>query len=265
MLVDLSEIACIEGEKLMRRPNLRKMFIADPGFVMVECDLAGADAQVVAWTAGEPKLMEAFRSKNTNKNFNIHLHNAELLWGEKILKSDERYKKVKTGGHLTNYGGGPSTLMKAMKISKEQAEWFQGTWFTLYPFIKMWHQRVGQQLKKDGTVVTRWGRKMTWHDRAASVFTEALAAEPQSTVGDTINKGLLNVRAEQLPSLQILLQVHDSLLMQFEDKGKEENLEMCKRLNRLMEIAIPFPDPLTIPLSWKLGYNWGEMEEVSLG
>ena len=46
----------------IRLPNVRKLFITDPGYVMYEADLKGADAQVVAWEAEDDDLKAAFRA-----------------------------------------------------------------------------------------------------------------------------------------------------------------------------------------------------------
>ena len=39
--------------KQLTLPNLRKMFIPDPGKFIFDCDLEQADAQVVAWEADD--------------------------------------------------------------------------------------------------------------------------------------------------------------------------------------------------------------------
>ena len=44
----------------IRLPNVRRTIIPDPGYTIVDADLAGADAQVVAWEAGDEKLKSAF-------------------------------------------------------------------------------------------------------------------------------------------------------------------------------------------------------------
>ena len=42
-------------------PNIRKFIVPDPGYLIVDADLSGADAQVVAWEADDADLKEAFR------------------------------------------------------------------------------------------------------------------------------------------------------------------------------------------------------------
>ena len=51
-------------------PNVRKIFIPDPGYLIGEVDLSGAEAQVVAWAAGDEDLKKAFRA-----GINVHIKN----------------------------------------------------------------------------------------------------------------------------------------------------------------------------------------------
>lgn len=73
-------------------PNIRKIFIPDPGYVVFDCDLAGADAQVVAWEADDEDLKRAFRAK-----LDVHAHNATAMWGDEFKRlppdSHACYKK----------------------------------------------------------------------------------------------------------------------------------------------------------------------------
>jgi DNA polymerase I-like protein with 3'-5' exonuclease and polymerase domains len=61
-------------------PNIRRLFIPDPGHFIASVDLSGADAQVVAWEAEDEDLKNAFR-----QGIPIHQKNAEDLFG----KADE--------------------------------------------------------------------------------------------------------------------------------------------------------------------------------
>src|SRR6516225_7674462 len=70
-----------------RLPNIRKMFVPDPGKVIVDADLAGADAQVVAWRADDPKLKAAFRAGKS-----VHLMNGEDLLGKEFTNADGHHK-----------------------------------------------------------------------------------------------------------------------------------------------------------------------------
>lgn len=57
-------------------PNVRKLFIPDPGYTIYEADLRGADAMVVAWEADDEDLKDAFR-----RGLDVHAKNAEDMLG----------------------------------------------------------------------------------------------------------------------------------------------------------------------------------------
>src|SRR6185437_5925094 len=58
-------------------PNIRSMFIPDPGYIWFDGDLDRADLQVVAWEADDEMLKSALRM-----GADIHLMNAFVLQGK---------------------------------------------------------------------------------------------------------------------------------------------------------------------------------------
>lgn len=242
----------------MNRPNIRKMFIPDPGMVFVEFDLAGADAQVVAWEAGDESLKTFFKQGKA-----IHLQNALDIYEEEITKKDPRYAKVKKGVHLTNYKGGEEALRLALNGTAFEARLFRAKWFSLHPAIPAWHVRTEHILRTVKYLTTPFGRRLEWPGRYShETLSEGLAFVPQSTVADVINRGLLNVWANMRDRVFLLGQVHDSLLMQVVLDDLPNSLQM---LNENMRIVVPYPDPLIIPLEAKVSErSWGEVREVKL-
>ena len=61
----------------MSLPNVRELFLPDPDHVMFECDLKGADAQVVAWEADDEDLKAAFRA-----GIDVHSKNAKDIFDD---------------------------------------------------------------------------------------------------------------------------------------------------------------------------------------
>src|SRR3982751_6528536 len=95
-------------------PNIREMFVPDIGMTIFDCDLAGADAQVVAYEAEDEDLIEAFR-----RGVDVPSKNAEDMWGTSFtqLAGDKnngpkakKRKECKQAVHATNYGGSPRAL-----------------------------------------------------------------------------------------------------------------------------------------------------------
>lgn len=246
-------------------PNIRKLFIPDPGYVMFDCDLAGADAQVVAWESDDEDLKEAFRA-----GLDVHDKNARDLAGDAYDKlpgttesgpKAKKRKQFKQAVHATNYGGSPTALHKHPGIGwpMRECEAFQHRWFSLHPKIYDWHKRITKQLNTNKTVANAFGYRRIFFDRPDQVFPEALAWIPQSSVALVSFHGAIQLE-EQCPWVEMLLQVHDSLVFQV-PKEKANEIEAIKAGLR---IALPYADPLYIP--WGIARSeksWGDVEKVA--
>jgi DNA polymerase-1 len=248
----------------MKLPNVRKLFVPDKGFVLLDADLSGADAQVVAWEANDSGLKAAFRS-----GIDIHSKNAEEMWGDdfRALKGFARKAKrqtLKTSVHATNYGAAARTLAlnPAIGFTYAEAEWFQERWFSLHPGIKEWHMRTRDSLFASRSVHNAFGYRIIYFDRIDSLLPQALAWIPQSTVAEVCFRGALQLERE-LSDVEMLLQVHDSIVFQIPEKLYEPST--LSRIKRALEVPIPYPDPLVI--RWKLAaspISWGDTKELSL-
>jgi len=245
-------------------PNVRRIFIPDPGYVMFDCDLTGADAQVVAWEAEDDDLKAAFRA-----GLDVHDKNAEDLWGSAYTQlagnkdsgpKSRKRKECKQGVHLTNYGGTGRTIGMVLGWTTHEAERFQSRWFAIHPGIKTNFQgKVEADLRRNNTVYNQFGYRRVYFDRPGANFTEALAWKPQSTVALVTYKGWRNFTA-QYEYAQLLLQDHDNLLFQVPERFAELHREFRKAL----EVAVPYADPLVIP--WGIStsrVSWGDCEEAA--
>lgn len=233
-------------------PNVRKMFIPDPGMMMGDFDLAQADAQVVAWEANDDELKAIFRDPDAD----LHDENAKTIFGKLTPKNR---KLAKAGVHATNYGSGARTLASTLGITVHEAERFQRRWFEAHPGIKEWHQRVLYSLQTKRMVTNAFGFRRYYFDRIEGLLPEALAWIPQSTVALIIDKGLVNIHAN-LPKVEPLLQVHDSLVLQWE---KRYYPHILRDIKREMEIVVPYEDPLIIPVGAAVSdRSWGAVEDV---
>lgn len=241
-------------------PNVRKLLIPDPGYAIFEADLTGADAQVVAWEAEDEELKAAFRA-----GLDVHTKNAEDMWGREFTKlpegSNARKKKRqqnKVAVHLTNYGGRARALAATQGWLVAEAERFQKRWFSLHPGIERnFHGRVRQALQTNRTIYNRYGFRCVYFDRIDAVFGEALAWIPQSTVAITTYLGGFALE-EKFPQVEILLQVHDSLVFQFPLTSEPSAQEILAALR----VITPYDDPLTIP--WELSRSeksWGDVKK----
>ena len=228
-------------------PNIRNIFIPDDGMTFFDMDLDRADLQVVAWESDEVEFKQAMR-----EGIDMHSVNAKALNISRQL--------AKSWVHGTNYGGGPRTMAKNCGLTVHAAETMQKRWFAIHPGIHAWHRRTEAQLKGKRYVENKFGYRRFYFDRVEGLLPEALAWIPQSTVACLINRIWLNLfnRFGQPGSneIEILLQVHDSLCGQIPNSMIHLILpDIIKEA----KIAIPYSDPLIIPLGIKTSTkSWGD-------
>ena len=237
--------------------SVRSMFIPDPGYILLDCDLAGADAQVVAWEANDEDLMAAFRA-----GLKVHAKNALDMFGPDGPcgpdgKREPTYSKVKRAVHGTNYGAKPPTMAATTGWSLEFCAQFQARWFHLHPAILAWHRAYDRRLRETRVISNAFGFRRTYFDRDS--LTEALAWVPQSTIAIVCNRGGRAVRAD-CPWVVPLLQVHDSLVFQI----KREDWGRRHLIHQSLLNPVPYPQPLLI--NWGLkasAKSWGHVKSVS--
>lgn len=236
-----------------RLPNVRKMFIPDRNKVIVDCDLAGADAQVVAWEANDEKLKSAFREGKS-----VHLMNGEDLLGAEFTNAPGHHKSpgtpkgklydgLKTFVHATNYLGSARNLAANPTIgwsladcTRRQHRWLR----ELHPGILEWHKRVEHSIYTSRSIRNQFGYRIVYFDRIDSVLTNAVAWGPQSTVAEVCFRGALQLR-RSLPWVEMLLQVHDSIVFQI-PTHRWELASTLDSLKQHLSVPVPYPDPLTI-------------------
>lgn len=249
-------------------PNIRKIFTPDRGYTIFDADLSGADAQVVAWEADDLELKTAFR-----KGLKIHEKNATDIFGDEyILARGERsnkgtpkgkfYDECKRAVHATNYGAASRTLHLNPDIGwpLAKADSFQRKWFALHPGIRTWHSRISKCLATDRKVRNAFGYRIIFYDRIESVFPEAVAWGPQSTVAEVCFRGALQLE-DKCPWVELLIQVHDSLVFQVPSHRDD----CVPQIRAALPVVVPYPDPLVIPWGLKSStVSWGDCSEVPL-
>lgn len=247
-------------------PNIRKLYIPDEGMTFFDLDLDRADLQVVVWEADDAMLKTALRS-----GVDIHILNAFVLSMKEPPPLDElvethpcyadhraRLKHprefAKVFCHGTNYGGSSRTMAAHTGRTVHEVDRAQKLWFDAHPGIRKWHERTRLQINTKRYVENRFGYRWYIFDRLDMALNEALAWTPQSTVACAINRAWMNLY-DNLPEVEVLLQVHDSLAGQF---PTARAAELTDKIKKESLITIPYDDPLVIPVGIKTSVeSWG--------
>ena len=247
-------------------PNIREIFVPDPGYTWIDLDLERADLFVVCYESEDESLKKAMRA-----GVDIHLLNAFALIGkepppyEQLIEGHPRYSEwlsslkherqfAKVFCHGTNYGGKARTMSAHTGRTVAEVERAQRLWFGAHPGIERWHQRVQQQITSKRFVENKFGYRWYIFDRIDAVLPEAIAWIPQSTVSIVINRIWERIHRE-LNEVEVLIQVHDSLCMQVPTRRLND---LLPKIKECAKVVIPYADPLIIPVSIKTSdRSWG--------
>jgi DNA polymerase I len=242
----------------LQLPNVRKLFLPDPGMELFDMDLASADLRIVVWESDEKELKQMLAA-----GLDPYTEIAKEFYGDpRLVKSDPRRQLFKSFAHGTNYLGTARGLAKRLGLSIKDAKRTQDWYFHRFPRIREWQDRLKRELELTRTVRNAFGYRRYFFDRIdGQVYNRAAAWVPQSTVGLLINRIWDRIEHE-LPGCEILLQVHDSLVGQY---PAARAAHFRSRLADLSRITIPYADPLVIPTGLKVSTkSWGDVSDEAL-
>jgi DNA polymerase-1 len=257
-------------------PELRKVFVSDEGHKMAYIDLEQAESRAVG--AIEWNLFKDGAYLDACESGDLHTAVAKMCWShlawtgdlkkDKALAKQIFYRDVdyrqgaKKLSHASNYFGGPPEIAKQTGIPLQLVQSFQPNYFRAFPSHQKWHAWVSSKLMKDGFITTFMGRRRTFFGRRweRDTIKAAVAYEPQGSIADYLNRGMLAVWKANV--CQLLLQQHDAILIQYREEVEDE---IIPRIKKMLELEIPllYGRSLVIPTEAKVGWNWGEANETN--
>jgi DNA polymerase I-like protein with 3'-5' exonuclease and polymerase domains len=258
--------------------EMREMFIADPGKKLAYLDLEQAESKEVAYLSGDETYIAACMSGD------LHTYVARLIWPhqpwtgdldkDKDVAEQKCYRQfsfrdlAKRGGHATNYLVTPPTMSQHIKIPVQVAKDFQTAYYMEFPGIKRWQEDAPKRLAACPLLINPFGRPIWFFGRASDPATirEFVAAEPQSTIADCLNIGLykLWMQMEVIEQkIEILAQVHDAVLIQYDEKKEDEIIPQALELLKVPHIVRGHE--LVIPTDAAVGWNWRKRKVLKDG
>jgi DNA polymerase I-like protein with 3'-5' exonuclease and polymerase domains len=251
----IEDIVTYTQEGAIALPNIKSIFLCDPGYEIMDCDLGGADAQIVAAESECKWLIEFF----ANPKGKLYAYIASQHLQREITSDSPEYKIYKSVCHGTNYKLGIDKLSKMLGISLDNAKALQAFYFSLCPEIPKWHAHLATTIARRGYLENKFGRRGWFLDKNdPNLLNKACAFLPQSTVADVINRAWIRI-ASTLPDIQVLMQVHDSLVLQY---PLQKAAEYRRIIPELMRIPIPYKPVLVIPSDSKISdTSYGEMRK----
>jgi DNA polymerase-1 len=237
--------------------RIRTAFVAEKGNRLVSVDYSQQELRLAAVLSGDDGMIDAF-----NKDEDIHVQTAALVFGvkpEDVTKQQRYAAKAFNFGII--YGQGPHGLSASSGLEYGQAREFIAKYFEVRPKLKEFLDSLREQAKDQGYVETIMGRRRPTPDVQSPNFVvreaglrAAINMPMQGSAADIMKLAMVKI-AEKLPKeAKILLQVHDSLIVEVSKEKAEAIGEIMKQT---METVIELPVKLRADIS--IGKNWGEL------
>ncbi len=227
--------------------EVRKMFVAKPGCLLVDADYSQIELRILAHMANDKTMSDAFIS-----GADIHASTASNVFGVAI---DEVTPLLRSRAKAVNfgivYGMGDFSLSQDLNITKKEAKEYIDSYFEKYDKVRQYLDNTVASAKDNGYVTTIFGRRRYVPELASTnhmvkSFGERVAMNTpiQGSAADIIKIAMVAVhrelKARSLPA-RLILQVHDELIIE----ANESCVEQVKQLlTECMETAAK----LTVPL-----------------
>ena len=239
--------------------QIRRMFVAAPGKVLVDADYSQIELRLLAHISGDEAMREAFLSGEdfhavtASKVFNVPLEEVSAT-----LRS--RGKAVNFG---IVYGISAFSLSQDIGVYPNEAKAYMDAYLEKYHGVRDYMKRVVEEAKEKGYVSTLYGRRRELPELKSSNFNlrsfgerVALNMPIQGTAADIIKLAMVHVdqrlQQERLEA-RLLLQVHDELIVECPEAETET---VSRILREEMENAVSLSVPLTVEV--ESGHSWGE-------
>jgi len=235
-------------------PNIRELYIPDPGKVIFDIDLDSADLRIVTAESNCLWMKEQFANKRKP-----YVEVMREYYSNRTMTKDSHpreYAMFKSLCHGTNYLGTAAGIAPRIGLLVHETERIQKWYFGMCPEIRAWQEEIKKQVSGRRWIQNVFGYKYHFFDRIeGTIFNQAIAWIPQSTVGCLINRAWERIE-DNLPEVDILLQVHDSLVGQFDLCHGEW---MLKQIIEQSQVPLPYDEPLIIPVGIaSSSKSWGD-------
>ncbi len=291
------------GPNLQNQPTdtstVKATFVPAAGKAFLEFDYKQLEIVALAYLTQDPQLIEDITTGR-----DIHTEAFKKAFPGHTM-TDKNRRATKTINFCLIYGGGAGAAASQAGVSEAVARDIRDAFFERYPKVKEWQENQATKIRNEGTRHSVPGKAGeppdTWfYDRAPTGRTLCYKVYPGKKLGTKFTKpadvSYTEVRNFPVQSLatgdivpmmmalldnacvagkvpgnpQLLIQVHDSLLVECDTNA---SVECARALKELLENAPQFCRTLlgledfTLPLKVDVKYStldWGHMDKIAL-
>jgi DNA polymerase-1 len=246
-------IRTVEGRRI------RQAFVAPPGWKVVAADYSQIELRIMAHLSGDPGLLAAFHG-----NQDVHRATAAEVFGLPLDQVDANQRRAaKAINFGLMYGMSAFGLSRQLGVGRGEAQDYMARYFSRYPGVRDFMERVRVQAHADGYVETVFGRRLHLDYINSSNAVQrsgaeraAINAPMQGTAADIIKRAMITVDAwllDKADSARMLMQVHDELVFEVRADAVESIVDGVRER---MAAAATLDVPLLVDVG--VGDNWDE-------
>ncbi len=243
--------------------KIRTAFISKKGSSLVSFDYSQIELRLAAEISGDKNFIKAF-----NNNEDIHASTAKEIFNLKNIEIGNDYRrKAKAINFGILYGISPYGLAKQLSITNTEAKEYIVQYFAKYPNIKTYMDNQIDFAKTNNYVETIFKRKINIKGISDKNFAirgfserQAINAPIQGSAADIIKLAMIKIHNEienQNIDAKMLLQVHDELIFEVEDKKRDDLINQVKKIMETVHLEYKdFSVPLIVDFGF--GEDWGQ-------
>ena len=237
--------------------EIRKMFIPKAGHVLVDADYSQIELRVLAHIADDDVMRNAFVS-----GMDVHTVTAAQVFGvepEQVTALQRRHAKAVNFGIV--YGISEFSLAEDIGVSRWEAKQYIDSYLEHYSGVRDYMKQVVTDAREKGHTATLYGRKRYIPELKSSNFNIRSGAERialntpiQGTAADLIKLAMIRVEdalTRQYPEAQLLLQVHDELIVECpEYLAAEVSALVSREMEQVAQLSVPLQAEAKCGRSW---------------
>jgi DNA polymerase-1 len=240
--------------------KIRQGFVAKDGFSILAFDYSQIELRVLAELTNDANLVSAYLN-----DLDLHDLTARKLFD--LDKNDMVSREQRSAAKIVNfsiiYGKTAFGLSKELSITRKEASDYIDKYFSQYPEVKVFEQKVIESAEKNGYVRTMFNRKrdiqgINSKNKNLKSQADRMAVNTviQGSAADILKIVMVKIydTLKGLEDIKLTLQVHDELIFEVKDDVVDRYASIIKDI---MENTIDLKH-IHLKANEARGKNWSE-------
>ncbi|AOE48859.1 DNA polymerase I [Kangiella sediminilitoris] len=237
--------------------SIRTAFIASEGCKIMAADYSQIELRIMAHLSQDKGLLKAFE-----EGLDVHAATAAEVFDVALEEvSDNQRRDAKAINFGLIYGMSAFGLAKQIGTDRNTAQDYINTYFARYPGVEAYMDNTREKAADKGYVETLYGRRLYLPEihskngmRRKAAERTAINAPMQGSAADIIKLAMIEVDQwlQDQPGIKMIMQVHDELVFEVEEKYLDEAKEKVPELMAgVAELSVPLIAEVGVGDNWE--------------